>query len=41
MQFFKTLADAPETLVPATQWRYHRNWHFERARLWQQYAGIQ
>lgn len=41
MQFFKSVADAPETLVSATQWRYHRNWHFERAQLWQQYAGIQ
>lgn len=41
MQFFKAVADAPETLVSATQWRYHRNWNFERARLWQQYAGIQ
>jgi hypothetical protein len=40
MQFFKLVADAPETLVSATQWRYHRNWHFERAQLWQQYAGI-
>lgn len=41
MQFFKSVADAPETLVSATQWRYHRNWHFQRAQLWQQYAGIQ
>ncbi|MBZ0145529.1 MAG: hypothetical protein K8F56_18310 [Rhodocyclaceae bacterium] len=41
MQFFKAVADAPETLLAATQWRYHRNWHFERAQLWQQYAGIQ
>ncbi|WP_291931125.1 hypothetical protein [Limnohabitans sp.] len=41
MQFFKSVADAPETLVSATQWRYHRNWHFERALLWQRYAGIQ
>ena len=40
MQFFKAVADAPETLLSATQWRYHRNWHFERAQLWQQYAGI-
>jgi len=41
MQFFKSVADVPETLLPATQWRYRRNWHFERAQLWQQYAGIQ
>ncbi len=39
--FFDAVAKAPNTLVSATQWRYHRNWHFERAHLWQQYAGIQ
>lgn len=41
MQFFKLVADAPKTLVSATQWRYHRNWHFERAKLWRKYAGMQ
>lgn len=41
LQFFETVADAPETLLAATQWRYHRNWHFERAQRWQHYAGIQ
>jgi len=39
MQFFESVANKPETLVSATQWRYHRDWHFERAHLWQQYAG--
>jgi hypothetical protein len=41
VQFFDAVAKAPETLVKTTQWRYHRNWNFERAHLWQQYAGIQ
>jgi len=41
LRFFESVASAPDTLSSATLWRYPRNWHFERARLWQEYAGIQ
>ena len=40
IRFFGEMVLDPERLTDATQWRYHRNWHFSRAHDWQRYAGV-
>ena len=40
VRFFGDVVQNPEQLLGATQWRYHRNWHFSRAHEWQRYAGL-
>lgn len=40
VRFFGEMVKDPGRLTDATQWRYHRNWHFSRAHDWQRYAGV-
>ena len=40
VRFFGDMVKDPGLLSDATQWRYHRNWHFSRAHDWQRYAGV-
>jgi hypothetical protein len=40
VNFFDKMVSDTTRLVDAVQWRYHRNWHFERAHEWQRYAGV-
>lgn len=40
VRFFGKMVSNPGRLSDATQWRYHRNWHFSRAHDWQRYAGV-
>lgn len=40
INFFDEIRGNPERLAAAVQWRYPRDWHFQRAHRWQCYAGL-